>query len=96
MCRVVVQPVLLLLLDHYDVDDYDEKLSGLPARGSYSGFWAKAASPSRDQTPSCQGGRGSGVGRSSPCQGGTSCLQKIYMIFIQSIRDTKKINDLIK
>ena len=74
----------------YDDDDCDEKLSGLPALGSYSGFWAKAASPSRDQTPSCQGGRGSGVGRSSPCQGGTSYLQKIYMIFIQSIRDTKK------
>ena len=78
MSRVVVQPVLLLLLDHYVDDDYDEKLSGLPALGSYSGFWAKAASPSRDQTPSCQGGRGSGVGRSSPCQGGTSCLQKIF------------------
>ena len=81
MRRVVVQPVLLLLLDHYvgdhDDDDYDEKLSGLPALGSYSGFWAKAAFPSKDQTPSYQGGQGSGVGRSSPCQGGTSCLQKI-------------------
>ena len=62
---------------HYVGDDDDEMLSGLPALGSYSGFWAKAASPSRDQTPSYQGGQGSGVGRSSPCQGGTSCLQKI-------------------
>ena len=80
MRRVVVQPVFLLLLDHDVGDDYDEMLSGLPALGSYSGFWAKAAFPSKDQTPSYQGGQGSAVGRSSPCQGGTSCLQKIGIV----------------